>query len=204
MSQCIEAQGLECSGGNLYKFIPPMATEEKLGGIIANERNEENKEVFIDKETGKLYVDGTVDEDVNNSRESVFTDRYPSLSERLNADFDYLYNRTKTPRETIKLEGNDIELQFDNMKPTSTEYCFTDGTVKSIAFGNVADTFASEPEYWALFVFPKSELVSEVKDIVLNEDIKLLNRDLDISEYSVIHLLFTNDGLNICCLVTGY
>jgi hypothetical protein len=202
MSQCVE--GIECSGGNLYKFIPPMAEKDTLGGIKAEERNEENKEVFIDKETGKLYVDGSVDEEVIKSRDNIFLNRYTSLSERLNGDFDYLYNRTRTPRETTKLEGNDIELQFDNMKPTSTEYCFTDGTVKSVSFSNVRDTFLSEPEYWALFVFPKSELVSEVKDIVLNEDIKLLNRDLDISEYSVIHLLFTNDGLNICCLVTGY
>lgn len=51
------AKGVRCAGNNLYQFIPPIATENEFGGIKAGPRTTENKEVVIDNETGKLYVD---------------------------------------------------------------------------------------------------------------------------------------------------
>jgi hypothetical protein len=50
------AKGLKCSEGNLYQFIPPIATKDEFGGIKANARTTETKEVAIDDTTGKLYV----------------------------------------------------------------------------------------------------------------------------------------------------
>lgn len=50
------AKGVRCSKGNLYQFIPPIATGDEFGGIKANARTTETKEVVIDDTTGKLYV----------------------------------------------------------------------------------------------------------------------------------------------------
>jgi len=49
-------KGVKCSKGNLYQFIPPIATGDEFGGIKANARTTETKEVVIDDTTGKLYV----------------------------------------------------------------------------------------------------------------------------------------------------
>lgn len=51
------AKGVRCSQGNLYQFIPPIATKDEFGGIKANARTTETKEVVIDEKTGRLYVD---------------------------------------------------------------------------------------------------------------------------------------------------
>lgn len=52
------AKGIEDENGELYRFIPPIASESEAGGIIAKEKTTEEDEVAIDKTNGKLYSKG--------------------------------------------------------------------------------------------------------------------------------------------------
>ena len=96
------------------------------------------------------------------------------------------------------------ELNTNYLPTTNREYRWTVGTIKSILFNNLTEENGLSDDYWALFVFRKDASTTSVNDIILNEDIKILNPDLDISAYTILHLLFTYDGFNICCKVAGY
>lgn len=115
----------------------------------------------------------------------------------------WVYDNTQTKRESFTID-NESTLTFPYLPNNNTEYYYTGGTVKSILFNNLTEEEGLSDDYWALFVFPKAESVLEVKDLVQNSDIKLLNPDLDISGYTMVHLLFTYDGLNLCCIAAGY
>lgn len=69
-------------------------------------------------------------------------------------------------------------------------------------------------DYCATIVFRKDSSLTDASDILTNfttptsQDtyprIYLLNPDVDITDYTVIHLLIFYDGLNLCCTVAGY
>lgn len=111
---------------------------------------------------------------------------------------------TKTVREAIELTEENTELEYEYLFESGKEYCFTGGTVKSINFLNLSEENGLDDEYWALLVFPKAEGISEVGELIVNSNIRLLNPDLDLDDYSIVHLLFTFDGLNINCIAAGY
>ena len=100
--------------------------------------------------------------------------------------------------------GESYELNSNYLPTTNREYRWTVGTIKSILFNNLTEENGLSDDYWALFVFRKDASTTSINDIILNEDIKILNPDLDISSYTILHLLFTYDGFNICCKVAGY
>lgn len=100
--------------------------------------------------------------------------------------------------------GESYELNSNYLPATNREYRWTVGTIKSILFNNLTEENGLSDDYWALFVFRKDASTTSINDIILNEDIKILNPDLDISAYTILHLLFTYDGFNICCKVAGY
>ena len=113
-------------------------------------------------------------------------------------------DKTKLVREEITIESDNAELVFEKLKENNKEYLCRGGTVKSITFTKLKDGEELSNDYWALFILNKSEEVSEIAEIILNTDIKLINPDLDISEYSILHLLFNYDGINLCCIAAGY
>ena len=100
--------------------------------------------------------------------------------------------------------GESYELNSNYLPTTNREYRWTVGTIKSILFNNLTEENGLSDDYWALFVFRKDASTTSINDIILNEDIKILNPDLDINAYTILHLLFTYDGFNICCKVAGY
>lgn len=115
-----------------------------------------------------------------------------------------IVDKTKLVREEITIESDNTELVFEKLKENNKEYLCRDGTVKSITFTELKDKEELSNDYWALFILNKSEEVNEIAEIILNKDIKLINPDLDISEYSTLHLLFNYDGINLCCIAAGY
>ena len=117
----------------------------------------------------------------------------------------WVYMQTQTQRRTIALEEDNAALQYEYLLENNKEYYFTGGTVSSFQFLTMTEESGEISEdYWALFVFPKAESVSTVSDLVLNSSIKLLNPDLDLSGYTIVHLLLTYDGKNICAIAAGY
>lgn len=113
-------------------------------------------------------------------------------------------DKTKLIREEITIENDNAELVFEKLKENNKEYLCRGGTVKSITFTELKDKEELSTDYWALFILNKSEEIGEIAEIILNKDIKLINPDLDISEYSTLHLLFNYDGINLCCIAAGY
>lgn len=79
---------------------------------------------------------------------------------------------------------------------------------------NIIDTTY---DYYCTFIFKRGDNLDEPIELMGNFDdgeesikdnpypiIKLLNPDLDISEYEIIHLLLFHDSENMCALVMGY
>lgn len=88
-------------------------------------------------------------------------------------------------------------------KITITNLKLMDYTQKAEETGPIATTY----DYYCTFIFKRGEKIQEPQDIMSNfeeSSIKLLNPDLDISDFEVIHLLLFNDSENICALVSGY
>lgn len=116
----------------------------------------------------------------------------------------WVYEQTQTQRETIRLTEDDTALEYEFLQKNNREYYFTGGTVKTIFFENLVEEVALSDDYWTLFVFPKADSVGTPTDLILNSEIKLINPELDLSSNAVVHLLFTFDGENICCIAAGY
>ena len=116
---------------------------------------------------------------------------------------DQLNSLTSNSIYTREIEES-YELNTNYLPTTNREYRWTVGTIKFILFNNLTEENGLSDDYWALFVFRKDASTTSINDIILNEDIKILNPDLDISAYTILHLLFTYDGFNICCKVAGY
>lgn len=66
-------------------------------------------------------------------------------------------------------------------------------------------------DYCATIAFKPNGSISSASDILTNFNptgqeprIYLMNPDIDVSTYTVIHLLLFYDGFNVCCTVAGY
>lgn len=66
-------------------------------------------------------------------------------------------------------------------------------------------------DYCATIAFKPNGTISSASDILTNFNpngqeprIYLMNPDIDVSTYTVIHLLLFYDGFNVCCTVAGY
>ena len=127
---------------------------------------------------------------------------YSSLQSALES-IDQLNSLTSNSIYTREIVESYV-LNTNYLPTTNREYRWTVGTIKSILFNNLTEENGLSDDYWALFVFRKDASTTFINDIILNEGIKILNPDLDISAYTILHLLFTYDGFNICCKVAGY
>lgn len=65
-------------------------------------------------------------------------------------------------------------------------------------------------DYLSVIIFKKSNSLNDVTKVMPNfsltgsNKIYLMNPDIDISSYTVIHLMLYYDGFNMCAIVTGY
>lgn len=65
-------------------------------------------------------------------------------------------------------------------------------------------------DYLSVIIFKKSNSLTDVTKVMPNfsltgsNKIYLMNPDIDISSYTVIHLMLYYDGFNMCAIVTGY
>lgn len=71
-------------------------------------------------------------------------------------------------------------------------------------------TTARTSDYLSVIIFKKASSLVNVADVMGNftltgaNKIYLMNPDVDISSYTVIHILLYFDGFNMCAIVTGY
>lgn len=76
--------------------------------------------------------------------------------------------------------------------------------------GRGVSTKAVSDGYNSVIIFKKDASITSVEDILTNftavdsTKIYLLNKDLDISTYDILHVMLFNDGFNICAIVAGY
>lgn len=113
-------------------------------------------------------------------------------------------NNLSEKTKIIEISFEDTDVLYDYLPNNNTEIRIS-SAVSSIDFSNLNEESGSiSNDYWVLFVFSKSLDNPSIEDLIKNSEIKILNPDLDISSYSTIHLLFTYDGVSICCMVAGY
>ena len=93
-------------------------------------------------------------------------------------------------------------------------------TISSITITNISQMFYDNGRgvstktvsdgYNSVIIFKKDASITSVEDILTNftavdsTKIYLLNKDLDISTYDILHVMLFNDGFNICAIVAGY
>lgn len=93
-------------------------------------------------------------------------------------------------------------------------------TVSSITITNISQMFydngrgvstkAVSDGYNSVIIFKKDASITSVENILTNftavdnTKIYLLNKDLDISTYDILHVMLFNDGFHICAIVAGY
>lgn len=97
---------------------------------------------------------------------------------------------------------NDMSyIQIENIQKM---YKVVGGTTTNV---NITD------DYMSVVILKKDPSVTDVTSLVRNFDtetyttlpkIYLVNPDVDISGYNVVHIVFYYDGLNVCALVAGY
>ena len=59
-------------------------------------------------------------------------------------------------------------------------------------------------EFYAMIVLPVEFSETTYVKTFVRGDVKLLNQGLDITEFSVVHITLFFDGINMCCVVSGY
>ena len=65
-------------------------------------------------------------------------------------------------------------------------------------------------DYLSTIIFKKSSNLNDVTKVMPNfsltgdNKVYLMNPDIDISSYTVIHLMLYYDGFHMCAIVTGY
>ena len=81
----------------------------------------------------------------------------------------------------------------------------------NVPIGATTSPVATVEDYCATIVFKKSATLSDINLAMTNFDpasqsprIYLMNPGLDITNYTVIHLLLFYDGMNVCCIAGGY
>ena len=72
------------------------------------------------------------------------------------------------------------------------------------------ETKAVSADYNSVIILKKGNSIATAEDIMTNftandsTRIYLLNKDIDISTFTILHIMLFNDGFNICAIVSGY
>lgn len=110
---------------------------------------------------------------------------------------------------TAYLPQNGQELLLSDTYTVSS-ITITDITRMFYDNGRGVSNKAVSNAYNSVIMFKKDSSVSSVEDLITNftttgnTKIYLLNKDLDISTYDIIHIMLFNDGFHICAIVAGY
>lgn len=188
--------GSEVSGltpnGNLH------GGEENSTVVVGNGSSADRRNALILSKDGLLQLCGAEGNVVSNTGNTLDTLRTTLTT--INAD-----NATYT---------------FANLPKNGQEVILSDTyTVDSIEITSLANmgcdrgfgdqTIATTSDYNSVIIFKKGT-IADAESIMTNftatdsSKIYLLNKDIDISDYTVIHVMLFNDGFNICAIVAGY
>jgi hypothetical protein len=124
------------------------------------------------------------------------------------------YDVLKTPvSQNITLEllpTNSCELVIKTSSLVET-VDITSITLQTLSctVNNVITPVSAIGDYCATIVFKPLNPIADVTTLLTNfyaqsNKVYLINPDVDISTYTVIHLLLFYDGFNLCCTVGGY
>jgi hypothetical protein len=117
----------------------------------------------------------------------------------------------------LQQNSHEILLGYDALNDTYT-------SLSGVQINHIAkvmnNTTNRSDDYSCIYVFKKSDSVTEIADLMpnftssnytddidINDDpphIYLINPDLDIATYNVIHIFVFYDGMNMCSIVAGY
>lgn len=126
----------------------------------------------------------------------------------INNEIESIWENTLTLRERRQISSGTeavVSISSEYLPDSGKEYLYYNGMVDNFSFTNLTEINGQISEdYWCLIIFNKAPTVSGVDEVITDERIKLLNPDLDLSDYTVVHLLLTYDGFNICCIAAGY
>lgn len=61
-----------------------------------------------------------------------------------------------------------------------------------------------EDEFYGLIIVKTNFESSMIAEDFISGDIVVINNDLDISDYTVVHINIYYDGFNLCAVVSGY
>lgn len=99
----------------------------------------------------------------------------------------------------------------------SENYTVADITIASIASMQAYDqddltviTKSTTGDYSCILIFKKSSNLTDISNAITNfkandsTKIYLMNPDLDISNYDIIHIMIFNDGFHLCAIASGY
>jgi hypothetical protein len=148
---------------------------------------------------GKLHLPsdgGNVITNNGNSIDSIRTSQNTIQTDNGVSEFTYL---PKNGQEIIiSTEHTVSSVQIDNI---STMYY-------NRGFG--VETKAVSSDYNSVIILKKGSIAT-AEDIMKNFTgadntpmIYLLNKDIDISTFTILHVMLFNDGFNICAIVSGY
>lgn len=99
----------------------------------------------------------------------------------------------------------------------SNDYTVEDIAITSIASMQAYDqddstiiTKSTASDYNCILIFKKSSNLTDISNAITNftandsTKIYLMNPDLDISNYDIIHIMIFNDGFHLCAIASGY
>lgn len=109
-------------------------------------------------------------------------------------------------------------LPFNGSETVLSEtYTVADITIASIASMQAYDqddstviTKSTTGDYSCILIFKKSSNLTDISNAITNftandsTKIYLMNPDLDISNYDIIHIMIFNDGFHLCAIASGY
>lgn len=120
-----------------------------------------------------------------------------------------------TPREYMQnIVTDDFDVQLDYLPKSDTETIASlEHTIKSLEILNfrISELVDAPTDYSAVVILKRSTETETLEDLIVNSSvdysgtkIHLMNPELDISTYDIIHLFLFFDGFSYCCLAAGY
>lgn len=157
--------------------------------VVDNDNTQIQYGNIVNKDTDMRLVSDFVEYELSSSESTNHSVVMPTLPTNGNETI-LSYNNSNTVNITsIEISSLTVPAPYDSASPK--------------AVGSVKD-------YCATIVFKPLSPISDVTALMPNFDptsqnrIYLMNPTVDISTYTVIHLLLFYDGFNVCCTVAGY
>lgn len=110
----------------------------------------------------------------------------------------------------LPFNGKETILQNTVSPYTISSIEISDITYMSYNNGRGDTSMATSDDYNSVIVFKKGSSMTTADSVLANftdpdlPKIYLLNPDIDISSFTIIHVMLFNDGFHICAIVAGY